>query len=228
MSGRRDSRPWPVPRCARACWPGAAFRAALRVLVTLRIDAIGVGVQRHLGVDDEVAAAGKEEDHVGAHRAGAFAAFGFDGERLLECCTASPSRRPALSSRSRRMNSPQSPCAFAEPRKAVDRLRASSVSCWLSVPSVPMRVSSSCDAGLRIALRLLHFFAEFVESGLAAARAGCPVLSGCLQRRFSICSRGCRRPGSGIDSQGLLGVFQQSHLFRQVLPLVVEFRLQAG
>jgi hypothetical protein len=48
-------------------------------------DAIGVGSEGDLGIDDEIASAGKVNDHVGANGAGALAAFAVDaGEGLLE------------------------------------------------------------------------------------------------------------------------------------------------
>ena len=69
------------PRMLARC----AFRAALARIFIGGSDAIGVGGEGDLGVDDEIASAGQEDDHVSAHGAGAIAALALDaGEGLLE------------------------------------------------------------------------------------------------------------------------------------------------
>ena len=61
------------------------FECGLASIFVGGANAVSVGSERNLRVDDEIAAAGQKDDDVGADRTRALSAFPFDREGLLEC-----------------------------------------------------------------------------------------------------------------------------------------------
>ena len=61
------------------------------------------------------------------------------------------------------MNSPQSPCALAEPRSAVARPLASAASCWLTLAEIADQAFEFGHADVGIVLRFLDFFAKLFD-----------------------------------------------------------------
>ena len=57
----------------------------MRASSSAAVDTVGIGDERDLGIDDEVAATGKQDDDIGTDGAVALAVFAFNaGEGLLE------------------------------------------------------------------------------------------------------------------------------------------------
>ena len=111
---------------------------------------------------------------------------------------------------------------FDEPRRAVVRLRASSVSCSLRVPSVPMRVSSLVTPVFESDCAS----STFSRNSLICARSGESRLPSSFwlpsEKVFDF-ARECPRPEPGTGRRGFSWRLEQFDFFAQVLAFVVQF-----
>ena len=99
------------------------------------------------------------------------------------------------------MNSPQSPCAFAEPRSALLRPFASSASCWFRLPRFPIRPSSLATPVFESLCACFHLFSELLNLRFQRIRAACPIAFGSIQKRPAIFYREFHRPAPETDRQ---------------------------
>ena len=112
------------------------------------------------------------------------------------------------------MNSPQSPCAFAEPRSALLRLFASSASCWFTLPRFPIRPSSLATPVFESLCACFHLFSEIFDLRFQRTEKRVQFLSGCLRRRSSIFDREFHRPEPETDPTALFSQSQAAPLSR--------------
>jgi hypothetical protein len=130
--------------------------------------------------------AGQVHDHVRDGRLALPILFARIYSKSLLKAVLLPFAQPGLFQQSRKMNSPQSPCAFDEPLSAVVRLCASSVSCWFSPPSVPISVSSLVTPVAGVVLRLLHLLAELLDLLLERRQQRSQLLLAALREAFRL------------------------------------------
>ena len=134
----------------------------------------------------------------------------------------SPSRSPALSSKSRRMNSPQSPCVLDEPRSAVVRLRASSVSCLVESAQGADEGFEFGDSCFGIALCLFDFFAELLDLITQWIEQSADFFLAAFGEGFGFLVEDVGGERGKLVGEGLLGGFEERDLFGQILALVFE------
>ena len=124
------------------------------------------------------------------------------------------------------MNSPQSPCALEEPRSAVERLRASSRELLVESAERADESFEPGDAGFRVALRLLHLLAEFLDLGLQRREQSAEFLLAAFGEGFCLGFQNLAGQRLELIRQRLPGSFQQRQLFRRTLPLLAQLGLE--
>ncbi len=185
------------------------------------VHAVGVGVERDLGIDDEVAAAGEQEDHVGAHGAGALAGLGFGGEGLLEGVLLAFAEAGLVEQIA---ENEFAPVALRFGGAAQGGGQIAGVVGELLVHGV-----EAGDEGLELGdadggfgLGLFDLLAELLDLGLERGEEGVEVLLAGFGEGLGFLVEDFGGEGLELVGEGLLGGFEEGDFFLQVLALVAE------